>query len=119
MVIESSKIQSSCYQEYDNSKVSERTESSGLCFGRLDQRIQTFKQAVINVRPFPLHDALPVSFDRTSGFDHGLNAAMRRPEVPFLKHGFKEFRGWRFIDFLKVLPNMQGFNRFQIQLGHR
>lgn len=99
MVIEPSKIQMSSYQEYDSSKVSERAKAPGFGLSRLDQRIQTFKQAVINVRLFPLHDAFPVSLDRTSGFDHGANATMRRPEVPFLKHGFKQLNGW-------------GFNRF-------
>ena len=118
MFIEPGKIQTSSYQERDNSKVSECAKAPGFSLGRLDQRIESFKQAVINARLFPLHDTLPVSLDRTGGFDHGRNAAMRRPEVPFPKHGFKQLSGWCLIDLLKVFPNVQGLNGFQIQLRH-
>ena len=118
MVIEPGKIETACYQECNDSEVSERAEASGFGLGRLNQRIQAFKKSIINMRSFPLHDAFPMSLNCTSGFDHGLNATVRCPEVPLFEHRFKKFRRRRLIDFLKVLPDVKGFNGFQIQLRH-
>lgn len=118
MFIELSKIQSSCDQEGYNPKISERAKATGFGLSRLNQRVQSFKKAVVNARLFPLHDAFPMSLDRAGGFNHGLHPAMCRPEVPFLKHGFKQFWRWSFVNLLKVFPDVKGFDGFQIHMRH-
>ena len=115
MVIELGKIQTTCYQECNDSEVPECAESSGFGLGRLDQRIQPFEKAIVDMRLFPLHNAFPMSLDCASSLNHGLNPAVCRPEVPPFEHGFKEFLRRRFVNLLKILPDMKGLNGFQIQ----
>jgi len=47
------------------------------------KKIKTFKQAIINLRLFPLNNALPMIPDCISRLLNLLNAAMRSPKVPF------------------------------------
>src|SRR3989338_7894770 len=118
MFIDPSKVQTSCYQECNDSKVPECAKAPGFGLGCLNQRGQAFEKAIVNVRFFPLHDAFPVGLDCAGSIDHGLDTTMRCPEVPALEHEFKEFWCRHFVNFLKVFPDMQGFYGFQIQARH-
>src|SRR3954452_23592558 len=68
-------------------EVVRRAVSAGLGLGSLHEAIDAFKDAVGDVGVVPAQDAVPVPLDGPGGIDHGLKAAMGRPEIPPLEEG--------------------------------
>src|SRR3954470_12709623 len=68
-------------------EVVRRAVSAGLGLGSLHEAIDALKDAVGDVGVVPAQDAVPVPLDGPGGIDHGLKAAMGRPEIPPLEEG--------------------------------
>ena len=66
-------------------EVSCRAIAARLGLGGLHQAVDAFDQAVGDVAVEPAQDAVPMTLDGVRGIDDRFEAAMGRPEIPFLE----------------------------------
>ena len=58
--------------------------SSGLSFSCLNDGVQAFKDAVIDLTGLPSNDTIPMVLDSFGSFDNGLKSRVGCPEIPLL-----------------------------------
>ena len=68
-------------------EVSDRAVAAGLGLCGLHQAVDALDQAVGDLAVEPAEDAVPVALDGVGCVDDRFEAAMGRPEIPFLEEG--------------------------------
>jgi len=84
-------------------------------FGRLDQAVDAFQDAVVDFGCEPAQNPIPMAFYCISRFFGGLYAAVRCPEVPFLHKGLGGLHGL-LVQFLEIESDMIGTTDFEVAL---
>jgi len=84
---------------------------------RLDEAGEAFKQAVADFGVEPAQDAVLMALDGAGGVDNRGEAAVGRPEVPFLEEGGRSDGGGLVVELLEGEADLIGARGLQVAAG--
>ena len=74
----------------DGGEVAVGAVASGLGFGGLDEAVNAFKDAIVDLGGKPAEESCLVAADGFGDGNNGFNAAVSCPEIPFLEVGVRQ-----------------------------